>query len=373
MSRVRSSMQAVGLAIIAAALATALFVQQRVAVETGLIPEWVTSLLPNSLMGTVSLGVGTLILLRAGGNPLGWVFIALGTVAVALLPAGALGHTTSEQMGVMATFGLLAYAMLVFPTGRLGDRRDRWGTVSRLAATMLLVALVVTIGAASGLLDDTAGAVGEGAIMVLLAGAAISLVGRLRSSSGVARAQLAWPVWAFTLMVVTVFGSGVAVEAFGLGEEHYGWAFLGFLTVPISFAVAILRYRLFEIDRIVRRTVSYAGLAVLLGGTYAAVTLTLGSGLGRDEPLTVAMATLAVAASFAPLRRRIQSVIDRRFNRRRYDATRTLEAFVERLHRQFSQENLLHELEVVVIETMQPATFGIWLATAPIRRLGLTR
>jgi hypothetical protein len=124
---------------------------------------------------------------------------------------------------------------------------------------------------------------------------------------------------------------------------------------------AILRYRLYDLDRIISRTLAYGLLTLLLGGGYALVVLGLSQLLGRDSPLVVAAATLAVAAVFQPARRRIQAVVDRRFNRRGHDATRIIEAFGARLRDQVDLEPLTAELLGVVDQTMQPTRASLWL------------
>jgi hypothetical protein len=130
---------------------------------------------------------------------------------------------------------------------------------------------------------------------------------------------------------------------------------------PVATGAAVLRYRLYDLDRIVSRTLAYGLLTVLLGGGYAAVVLGLGQLLGRDSPLVVAGATLAVAALFGPARRRLQAVVDRRFNRRRHDAARIIEGFGARLHQQVDLDTLTVELLAVVDQTMQPTQASLWL------------
>jgi hypothetical protein len=142
---------------------------------------------------------------------------------------------------------------------------------------------------------------------------------------------------------------------------------IGALTVgwPVALGVAVLRYRLYDIDRLVNRTVVYAALIVVLGGIYAGTVLVLGEmfgGISAEPPSwAVAGATLAVAALFQPLRRRIQAVVDRRFNRRRYDAAKTIEAFSTRLRDQVDLDTLATELLQVVDHTVQPTALSLWL------------
>jgi len=129
----------------------------------------------------------------------------------------------------------------------------------------------------------------------------------------------------------------------------------------VATGAAVLRYRLYDLDRIISRTVAYGLLTVLLGGGYAAVVLLLGRLLGRSSSLAVAGATLAVAAVSQPARRRVQQLVDRRFNRRRYDAARTIAAFSTRLRQQVDLDNLTGELLAVIEQTMQPIQASLWL------------
>jgi len=155
--------------------------------------------------------------------------------------------------------------------------------------------------------------------------------------------------------------------------SQYGWlgpvsSLVGLpllLSMPVAAGVAILRYRLYDIDRLINRTLVYGLLTALLGGVYAAVVLLLGQlfgGIGAEPPSwLVAGATLAVAALFQPARRRIQQVVDRRFNRRRYNAARTVETFSARLRDQIDLDTLTVELLAVVDQTMQPTRASLWL------------
>jgi len=131
--------------------------------------------------------------------------------------------------------------------------------------------------------------------------------------------------------------------------------------LPLATGAAILRYRLYDLDRIISRTLAYGLLTVLLGGGYAAVVLVLGQLLGQDSSLVVACATLAVAAVFQPARRRVQAVVDRRFNRRRHDTTRIIEGFGTRLRDQVDLDTLTADLLAVVDQTMQPTQTSLWL------------
>ena len=135
--------------------------------------------------------------------------------------------------------------------------------------------------------------------------------------------------------------------------------------LPLATGASILRYRLYDLDRIVSRTLAYGLLTLLLAGGFAAVALGLGQLLGRDSSLAVAAATLAVAALFQPTRRRIQAVVDRRFNRRRYDTAQTIQVLSTRLRQQVDLDTLTADLLGVVDQTMQPTTASLWLRPQP--------
>jgi hypothetical protein len=144
------------------------------------------------------------------------------------------------------------------------------------------------------------------------------------------------------------------------------------LVLCLAIAAAILRYRLYDLDRIISRTLAYGLLTLLLGGGYAAAVLVLGQlfGAGERTPSwAVAAATLAVAALFQPARRRIQAVVDRRFNRRRHDATQVIEAFGTRLREQVDLDTLTGEVLAVVDQTIQPTQASLWLRPQPQRLL----
>jgi hypothetical protein len=195
-------------------------------------------------------------------------------------------------------------------------------------------------------------------LSVVVGGA--SLVVRFRRASGVERQQLRLVASA---AVVAAVGIPVAMAGISIDSAVVvGVAVLGSAAVLcLAIAAAILRYRLYDLDRIISRTLTYGLLTLLLAGGYAVVALALGQGLGQDSSLAVAGATLAVAGAFQPLRRRIQAAVDRRFNRRRHDAARIIEAFGTRLRDQVDLDVLHTELLVVVDQTMQPTLASLWL------------
>jgi hypothetical protein len=194
-----------------------------------------------------------------------------------------------------------------------------------------------------------------------LPAALASLVLRFRSSVGVERQQLRWVAAGAALTIVGLLAGAVVAAA--------GYAAV--LCVPVAVAVAVLRYRLWDLDRLVSRTVTYALVTGLLVLPYLLVVPAVGRLAAGTGSLGVAAATLVAAAAFAPLRRRIQALVDRRFNRRRYNAARTIEAFSARLRQQTDLDTLAAELLAVVDQTMQPTQASLWLrppaATRPTR------
>jgi hypothetical protein len=193
----------------------------------------------------------------------------------------------------------------------------------------------------------------------LVLAAFASLVVRFRRSRGDERQQLKWITFAAALLPLTFAGDLLPDTA---GNLLFA-VVVSFL--PVAAGVAILRYRLYEIDRLINRTLVYGLLSALLAGIYAALVLVgglLSGGLrGQPPPWAVAGATLAVAALFQPARRRIQQVVDRRFDRRRYDAARTVDAFSGRLREELDLDALAAELLAVVERTVQPTAASLWL------------
>jgi hypothetical protein len=199
-------------------------------------------------------------------------------------------------------------------------------------------------------------------LSVVVGGA--SLVVRFRRARGEERQQLRWVTSA---AVVAAAGIPVAMAGIFIGSPTVvGVAVLGSAAVLcLAITAAILRYRLYDLDRVISRTVAYGLLTLLLGGGYAVVVLGLGRLLPQDSSLAVAAATLAAATAFQPLRRRVQAAVDRRFNRRRYDAARTIEGFSARLREEIDLDTLTAELRAVVEQTMQPSQAWLWLWPSP--------
>jgi hypothetical protein len=270
----------------------------------------------------------------------------------------------------------LSFVLLLTPTGSLPSPGWRWwARVTVAAAIMLLVGL----GVASGPLDPQYQLLGgpfdlrgQGGVLLVVNQLALavttlavvvgagSLVVRFRRATGVERQQLRWVAGAAALAVL---GAVVALGGVAVGATAVvTWAISAcFAVLPVALGVAILRYRLYDLDRIVSRTLAWGLLTLLLGGGYAVVVLGLGQLLGQDSSLVVAAATLALAALFQPARRRVQQAMDRRFNRRRHDAAQTIAAFSDRLHQQVDLDTLSAELLAVVDQTMQPTQAWLWL------------
>jgi hypothetical protein len=187
-----------------------------------------------------------------------------------------------------------------------------------------------------------------------------SLVVRFRRARGVERQQLRWLAVGAAPVAVAV--AALAAQALTGNEVNLNWLPGVCLAIlPLAIGAAILRYRLYDLDRIISRTVTYGLLTMLLGLGYAGVVLGFGRLLPQGSSLVVAGATLAVAAVFQPVRRRIQTLVDRRFNRRRHDAAQTIAAFSTRLRDQVDLTTLTGELLAVVDQTMQPTRASLWL------------
>jgi hypothetical protein len=345
------------------------------------------------LVATVSAAtVGALLGSRRPAHPVGWLLLGLGLlVVVNVIVSGYVGYGVVARPGALPAASYLAgisngvqvlwlacggFVLLLTPTGSLPSPRWRWWARVAVAAPVLLVSLSAvdpqpmlpehpTVGnplalpVPTGLLLAVA-AVDAVIVLATLVAAAWSLVVRFRRARGLERQQLRWLAFAAALAAVALL---VAVAAGVMAKDGVVLAALGTCValLPLATGAAILRYRLYDLDRIISRTLAYGLLTVLLGLGYAGVVLGLGRLLGRDSSLVVAAATLAAAAVFQPARRRIQQVTDRRFNRRRYDAAQTIQAFSARLRQQVDLDTLTAELLAVVEQTMQPTSVSLWL------------
>jgi hypothetical protein len=353
------------------------------------------SSIPQVVAAVSAVTVGAVLASRRPDHPVGWLLLGLGLSLTGWgLAFGYSRYGLVARPGTLPAAGYLAglvngvvmiwlscagFVQLLTPTGSLPSRRWRWwARVAVAAAVVWLLGSVIhpaplypeypSIGnplaipaLPRGLLDvaiPIAGAV----VLVALVVAAGSLVGRFRRARGVERLQLRWLAFAAGLAAAALL---VAMAALVLEESGFNLlaAALGVCAalLPLATGAAILRYRLYDIDRIISRTLAYGVLTVLLGLGYAGIVLGLGRLLPQESSLVVAGATLAVAGAFQPARRRVQQVVDRRFNRRRYDAARTIAAFSARLREQIDLDTLTGELLAVVEETMQPTQASLWL------------
>jgi MFS family permease len=345
--------------------------------------------------------VGALILSRAARNRIGWLLM---TIALAIALLGALqsyyAQTTNGAAELTALkilviwlsgwgwwllIGPLLLLLLLFPTGRLLSPRWRW-VVGMIV--LLCGFWIVFITASPEWQDPTTGQtfpnpLGLNVIpadltfdtiqvpwMIALVSAVglcvLSVVVRYRRSGIIEREQLKWFLYACAIFIATYAFAGF----FFLGEDPPAWNGLIFnailMFLPASIGIAILRYHLFDIDIIIRRTVTYSILTALLaliyfGGVVLAQQLT--RSITASSDLAIAVSTLVIAALFFPLRRRVRNAIDKRFYRRKYDAARTLAAFSATVRDEVELEKLTAELLNVVQETMQPASVSLWLNT----------
>jgi hypothetical protein len=334
--------------------------------------------------------VGTLIASRHPGNPIGWLLCGLALWGATAELGQAYGYVAAERGlgGGVAGEWLISWSwivevtawvvvVLLFPDGRLPGRRWRaaiW--VSLAGAALVFVGqglnANLTVDYSSGRnplgvdspLVDAAWPVGAALLVAGLVAAVASSVLRYRGARGVERQQLKWFASAGLLLALVAALAAAFWYRTVVVQVLYGVALNA---MPLAIGAAILRYRLYDIDRIISRTVAYGLLTVVLGLGYAAVVLGLGRLLPQDSSLVVAAATLTVAAVFQPVRRRIQTAVDRRFNRRRYDAARTIQAFSGRLREEVDLDTLTGDLLAVTEETMQPTHASLWLRSQPLK------
>ena len=357
--------------------------------------------IPNYSLGNalvvIDVTVGAIVASRRPENPVGWL-LCLSGVAVSTstftslyaiyallarpgsLPAGEASAWIAAWI-LPIIIGLQISYLLLFPTGRLPSRRWRW--LAWLTGAFVLVGVVLSAfssGAYFGALGPIRNPLGiEGftnvykAVLYTLApilyvAIALAVFMRLRRAVGVERQQLKWFAYAVAIFAIgtTLNVITIAIDAPG----WFGWAANAIFTaagttIPVSIGIAILRYRLYDIDILINRTLVYGSLTVTLVALYFGGIVVLQRFFvlltGQQSTLAVVASTLLIAALFTPLRRRIQSFIDRRFYRRKYDAAKTLEAFSAKLRDETDLEALNDDLVGVVRETMQPAHVTLWL------------
>ncbi|HZD74786.1 MAG TPA: hypothetical protein VE776_13045 [Actinomycetota bacterium] len=355
-----------------------------------------------AVLGVVSAtGVGAVLASRRPRNPVGWLLLAYGVlVGISTVAASYAAYAVLARPGALPAAGLavvLIYvfgesgttvsifvlALLLTPTGSLPSPRWRWVARALVALTVITavgtvidpgplepplqaISSPLTIDALTGPLRVVSNVIGfvVGMVFVTTIVAGVgSLVVRFRRARGVERQQLRWVALAAALVPLAVAIAATAGLVGGPASDTVITYAIGTVTwlVPLALGAAVLRYRLYDLDRIISRTLAYGLLTVLLGGAYAGVVLGLGQLLGQNRSLVVAGATLALAAVFQRARRRIQGLVDRRFNRHRYDAAQTIEAFSVRLRQQVDLDALRAELLSVVDQTMQPTRVSLWL------------
>ena len=356
--------------------------------------------LPVALLAILSFAtVGALVASRRPKNPIGWILCVVGlAMGIGFFAQGYADYVLIVQPGSLPGGGIAVWSLswfgsiltvaptfllLLFPDGQLPS--SRWRLVAWLAAGATVVSVV---GSAfrPGLLDDdypmVANPVGIGGTFgdflnlmnvfggVLLAVAlllsVVSIVVRLRRSRGERRQQIKWIVYAGTVMVAAFLaGSAVPDGSSPMADLLWVVGFVALVGIPVAAGIAILKYRLYDIDVLINRTLVYGSLTVLLAAAYAGGVVGLQSVFramtGQESTLAIMASTLLIAALFTPLRRRVQAFVDRRFYRRKYDAAKTLEAFSAKLRDETDLDALSDDLVGVVRQTIQPEHVSMWL------------
>ena len=345
--------------------------------------------------------LGALIASRRPRNLIGWIFCAmaatLGLLSAAYgyadyalyaadgaLPGAEFAAWLTNWLFMAPVFIAPCFLFLLFPDGRPAS--PRWRPVVWAVAVVAAVAIFATalgpgrldahpsvenllgIGGPFGEIARVAKDVTDVTAVPVFLVSLASVVVRLRRSGGRERLQVKWVAYA-AVLTATSFATSFLVSLLPSGQTAADIFFLigvaGFTSIPVAAGIAILRYRLYEIDLLINRTLVYGSLTVMLVAVYAGSIVVLQGMLraltGQESQLAIVASTLAVAALFTPLRRRVQSFIDRRFYRRKYDAAKTLQAFSARLRDETDLDALNDELVSVIRETIQPAHVSLWL------------
>ncbi len=373
---------AVSVALTIAGLVLAYVDRQLVpASQTG----WTFSNVSSQVVNMAVPVAGFVIASRRPENRIGWLFLVAGmalglggfcgqyalhalVAAPGSLPAGRLVAWLGSSLWVIAT-AMLAFLFLLFPTGRLRSRR--WRPVAWLVGCAFAISTVAMLVIATRLWTDPfttsspAGPAGliralylmtEVLVSAALLVSVVAIIVRFATSAGEERLQLKWCAWAALLLAV-VFVLSIWVNSAVANILQS----LAFLCLWATIAIAVLKYRLYEIDRIISRTLAYAIVTGLLIGVYAGLVLLATRVLPISSPVAVAGATLAAAALFSPLRRRVQRVVDRRFNRARYDADQTIAAFATRLNDAVDLDAIRSDLVAVAQRVLEPAHASVWI------------
>jgi hypothetical protein len=350
-----------------------------------------------AVIGVPCAGIGLVVARRRRDNPLGWLFLVIAGFLFLSMDGGdyavivyRLGHRLPLGPAGLVLFKmgppsllLFAVAILLFPDGRLQSRLWRWAlgvfgvslaalvTASAVATAAALAGPVIRVDRAGGLVAAEHPAVWlsvvQDLLVLVLLGLSLAFIARQalswRRATGERRQQLKWLASgaAVSIACIAVAGTLYSGTLNTPRELIGGIAALGIAALPVSIGVAILKYRLYEIDRILSRTLAYAVVTGLLVGVYAGLVLLATRVLDVHGTVAVAAATLAAAALFAPVRRRVQHVVDRRFNRARYDADRIVAAFAARLQDAVDLDAVRGDLLGAVQEALEPASASVWL------------
>jgi hypothetical protein len=342
--------------------------------------------------------VAALILSRQPRNTIGWLLmVAVGAFVVGgpiesyiehlapSAPAPALPLLLAvwfSNWGWLLLIFPLLLILLLFPNGRPPTPRWRWVSVAAIAWATLFVLLATfsqKLTTPDRVFDNPIGVLRQGTIqllagvwiaglLVLVVACSVALFVRYRRTNDTEREQIKWLLYACALFLVVYLGgtvSGVGGSS-SIGGYIWGVFFgLSLMTLPAAIGIAILRYRLYEIDVVINRTLVYGPLTALLALVYVGSVVGLQAIFralsAQESTLAIVASTLTIAALFGPLRRRVQALVDRRFYRRKYDARRTLEIFSATLRDETDLEALNGELVGVVSETMQPEHVSLWL------------
>jgi hypothetical protein len=325
---------------------------------------------------------GTVLLLRRDWHVVGWIlaWLGVGSAFSLLGDWGAAGPDSPWLAYLVAVFqGSLFFAtmvtlLVVFPDGLRG-RSLRQLRLAVVVLTVAAVPVALDVLASEIVVEGMAvpnplgfgfvpADVAEGsflAVATALVAAFVALLARYRTATPVARRQYRWVLFAIAALIVSLAVGIVGSEITGRDDPWWYPILIVYVVMPVSVMVAILRYRLYEIDRIVTRTVTYSTLIALLIGLYAGAIALLSQALPGDSDLVVAAATLLAASVSAPLRRRVQGAVERRFNRSRFDAEAEAEAFARRLRVSTDVGVVTGDLSSVVSRTMEPSAVGMWV------------
>ena len=326
--------------------------------------------------------VGAVVAARVTGNPLGWLMLCVGAQhaagVLAMEYVSWLGHAAVNAPPALVTYaevswmpGFVFFLMmpLLFPTGHPPGRGWRvLGWTGIVGGALTMTASVTgsrrwtdyhVANAAYFPRVASVAVVGAPILAATVIGSFASFVVRYRRSTGIVRQQMRWYLWACLLAFVVIVPELAVNRHNALTVTAQALSVLG---IPVAIGVAILRYRLFDIDRLISRTLSYVLVTGLLVATYVGGVALL-TDLGPfSSSVGVAATTLLVAAAFNPLRRRVQTVVDHRFNRGRYDASRTIDAFAVRLRDEVDPEVVAADLLGVAATTVEPALVSLWVA-----------